>query len=221
MVIDSARCLLPEYGLTAIPIYPLPPKRSGGRIAVPRPVVNVDTTHVSDCFEALPEPVAPLIDALAAPRASEDGLHARVDRIEVPQKLLQIEVQMLQQVHFVDQYQVGRAEHKRVLQRFLLSFRDGVDHDPGVLPHPELRGTHQVPHVLDDEDVYIVERELAEAGADHVGVQMALAAETRIGIHLHQGNVETGQPVGVQGGLYVALKNAEPKLIAQPLERTL
>src|ERR671911_1462583 len=221
MVIDSACCLLPELGLTAIPIYPLPPIRSGGRIAVPRPVVNVDTTHVSDCFEALPEPVAPLIDALAGPRAGEDGLHARVDRIEVPEKLLQIEVQMLQQIHFVDQYQVGRAEHERVLQRLLLTFRDGVDHDPDVLTHPELRRTHQVPHVLDDKYVYVVEREFAEAGADHVGVQMALAAETRVGIHLHQRDVETGQPVGVQGSLHVALQDAQTKPAAQPLQGTL
>src|ERR687897_535747 len=114
MAIDSASCLLPEYRLTAIPIYPLPPNRSGGRIAVPRPVVNVDTTHVSDIFEALPEPVAPLIDALSGPRAGEDGTDARVDRIEVPEELLQIEVQVLQQIYFVDQYQVGRAEHERV-----------------------------------------------------------------------------------------------------------
>src|SRR5918993_1769443 len=221
MVIDSACCLLPELGLTAIPIYPLPPIRSGGRIAVPRPVVNVDTTHVSDCFEALPEPVAPLIDALAGPRAGEDGLHARVDRIEVPQKLLQIEVQMLQQIHFVDQYQVGRAEHERVLQRLLLTLRDGGDHDPDLLTHPELGRTHQVAHVFDDEDIYVLEREFAQAGADHVGVQMALAAESWVGVYLHQGDVETGQPVGVQGSLYIAFEDAETELIAQPLQRAL
>src|SRR5215203_3040726 len=114
MVIDSARCLLREYGLAAIPIDPLPPKRGGSRIAALRPVVNADTNHVSDIFEALPEPVAPLIDALAGPGAGEDGPDPWVDRIEVPEELLQIEVQMLQQIYFVDQYQVGRAEHERV-----------------------------------------------------------------------------------------------------------
>src|SRR5215218_5636132 len=194
---------------------------SGGRITVPRPFVNVETTHVSDVFEALPEPVAPLVDALAGPRAGEDGSDARVDRIEVPEELLQIEVQVLQQVHLVDQYQVRRAEHKRVFQRLFLPLRDGVDHDPDVLTHPELGRTHQVPHVLDYEDIYVVEREFAEAGADHVGVKMALAAETRVGIHLHQRDVETGQPVGVQGSLHVALQDAQTKLAAQPLQGTL
>src|ERR671913_725764 len=124
-------------GIAAFPFYPLPPG-SGGRIAVPRPVVNMDTTHVSDIFEALPEPVAPLIDALPGPRAGEDGPDTRVDHIEVPQELLQIEVQVLQQIHLVDQYQVGRAEHERVLERFLLPLGDGVDHYPHVLTHPEL-----------------------------------------------------------------------------------
>src|SRR5215204_3902158 len=50
---------------------------------------------------------------------------------------------------------------------------------------------------------------------------MALAAESWVGVHLHQGDVEAGQPVGVQGSLYVALENAQTELIAQPLERTL
>src|SRR5215210_4183729 len=50
---------------------------------------------------------------------------------------------------------------------------------------------------------------------------MALAAETGVGIHLHQGNVETGQPVGVQGSLYVAFEDSETKLAAQPLQRAL
>src|SRR5215211_8600265 len=204
VVQTAARSLNP--GIAAFPFYPLPPVGSGGRIAVPRPVVNMDTTYVSDIFEALPEPVAPLIDALPGPRAGENGPDTRVDRIEVPEELLQIEVQVLQQVHLVDQYQVRRAEHKRVFQRFLLPFRDGVDHDPDVLTHPELGRTHQVAHVLDDEEIYVLEREFAEAGADHIGVQMALAAETRVGVHLHQRDVETGQPVGVQGSLYVAFQ---------------
>src|SRR5918994_3622676 len=181
----------------------------------------MDTTHVSDMFEALPEPVAPLNDAPTGPCAGKDGPDARVDHIEVPEELLQIEVQVFQEIHFVDQYQVGRAEHERVLKGFLLPFCDGVDHYPDILTYPELGGTHQVPHVLDDKYVYLVEGEFAEAGADHVGVQMALAAETRVGIHLHQRDVETGQPVGVQGGLYVAFENAETELITQPLQGTL
>src|ERR687889_156179 len=95
VVQTAARSLNP--GIAAFPFYPLPPIGSGGRIAVSRPVVNMDTTPVSDIFEALPEPVAPLIDALPGPRAGEDGPDTRVDRIEVTEKLFQIEVQVLQQ----------------------------------------------------------------------------------------------------------------------------
>src|SRR5215211_1143717 len=128
----SACSLLPEYRARRFPHLPTP-IGSGGRIAVPRPVVNMDTTHVSYIFEALSEPVAPLIDAPPGPRAGKDGPDTRVDRIEVPEEPLQIEVQVLQQIHFVDQYQVGRAEHERILERLLLTLRDGVDHDPYVL----------------------------------------------------------------------------------------
>src|SRR5215218_10523458 len=97
VVQTAARSLNP--GIAAFPFYPLPPIGSGGRIAVPRPFVNVETTQVSEVFEALPEPVAPLIDALPSPRAGEDGPDARIDRIEVSEELLQIEVQVLQQIH--------------------------------------------------------------------------------------------------------------------------
>jgi hypothetical protein len=47
---------------------------------------------------------------------------------------------------------------------------------------------------------------------------MALAAETRVGIHLHQRDVETGQPVGVQGSLYVTLQDAKTKPAAQAFQ---
>src|SRR5215208_790645 len=50
---------------------------------------------------------------------------------------------------------------------------------------------------------------------------MALAAKAWVGIHLHQGNVETGQPLGVQGSLYVAFEDAQTKSAAQPLQRAL
>src|SRR5918995_6995316 len=92
MACDPACSLNP--GLAAIPIYPL--KCSGGRITAPQPVVNLDKSYFSDAFEALPEPVTPLIDALAGPRAGEDAPDTGVDRIEVVEELLQVEVQMLE-----------------------------------------------------------------------------------------------------------------------------
>src|SRR5215207_4762412 len=50
---------------------------------------------------------------------------------------------------------------------------------------------------------------------------MTLTTEARVGIHLHQRDVKTGQPVGVQSSLYVAFEDAQTKLATQPLQGAL
>ena len=41
------------------------------------------------------------------------------------------------------------------------------------------------------------------------GVEMALAAEARVGVQLRHGHVQAGKPVGVHRALHVALENAD------------
>src|SRR5918998_2582709 len=86
------------------------------------------------------QPGTPLLDALAGAGAGEDALDAGVDGVEVTQEHIQVEVQVLQQVHLVDEHEVCRAEHERVLERFLLALCDRVDHDARVLAYLELGG---------------------------------------------------------------------------------
>src|SRR4051794_6764428 len=105
--------------------------------------------------EEMLEPATPLLQTLPRASAGENAWNVRIDRVQVPQELIQIEVQMLQQVNLVHQHQIRRAEHERVLERLLLPFGDGVDHDPGVLPNLKLRRAHQVAYVLYYQDVYI------------------------------------------------------------------
>ena len=57
-----------------------------------------------------------------------------------------------------------------------------------------------------------MERKLDEARADHVRVEVALAAEARVGVDLHYGGVEARQPVGVERRLHVALEDTDPEL---------
>src|SRR3712207_6998081 len=58
-----------------------------------------------------------------------------------------------------------------------------------------------------DQGIYLLERELGQARAHHVRVEVALAPEAGVGVHLHQGDVETGEAVGVPGRLHVALQD--------------
>src|SRR5918993_5832986 len=102
------------------------------------------------------QPGAPLLYAPTCAGARKYVLDTPIDRVQVPEELLQIKVQMLQQVHFVYQHEVRRAEHQRILEGLLLPLGDRVDYYPGVLPNLELRRTDQVPDVLYNQDVYVV-----------------------------------------------------------------
>jgi hypothetical protein len=117
---------------------------------------------------------------------------------------------MRQQVDLVDEDEVARPEHERVLERLVLALRDRRHHDSAVLADAKLGRTDEVAHVRDHEQVDLVEREVAERRAHHVGIEMALAAEARIRVQLRDGNVEAGQAIGVHRALHVALEHADP-----------
>jgi hypothetical protein len=69
------------------------------------------------------------------------------------QKLRQIDIQVRQEVHFIDQHQLRRPEHERVFEGLVLPFGHRGDHHAAVLADLELGGADQVAHVLDDEHV--------------------------------------------------------------------
>ena len=52
------------------------------------------------------------------------------------------------------------------------------------------------------------ERHVAERRADHVRVEVALAAEPRVGVELRDGDVQRREPVGVEAALDVAFEHA-------------
>ena len=101
------------------------------------------------------------------------------------------------------------------------SVTDG-DHHPRVLADAELRRADEVADVLDHEQVDVGERQRGQRAADHVGVEMALAAEARVGVELRHRHVQAREPVGVVGALDVALEHARAHVaqVAQhPLEQ--
>src|SRR5215212_1179566 len=221
----SLACLSPKSRLTSrttpIPAEPCRNPSSQGSMAATRysssrgpPLPPLATIGTAACLCQLrgspvsPQPGAPHVHAPARAGAREYAFDAGVDRVQVAEELLQVEVEVLQEVHLVHQHQIGRAEHQGVLERLLFTLGDRVDHHPRVLPDPELRRTHQVPDVLYDEDVHLVQRKLGEPRAHHVRVEVALAAEAGVRVHLHQRDVEARQPVGVERRLHVALEDA-------------
>ncbi len=116
-----------------------------------------------------PSPVRALTsDALGRPGAPRRGWR---------RKRVEVEVEVRQQVDLVDHHQLAGAEHQRVLERLVLALGDRGDHDPRVLADPELGRADEVADVLDDQQVDLVERQRRQRRADHVRVEVALAAE--------------------------------------------
>ena len=64
------------------------------------------------------------------------------------------------------------------------------------------------------------QRQRRQRRADHVGVEVALAAEALVGVELGDRDVLVGQPVGVQRARHVALQDARPHAV-EPGQRRL
>ncbi len=148
------------------------------------------------------QPVAPRLDSLAGPRAQHDPSRRRdapdVDVVEQP---VEVEVEVRQQVDLVDEHELAGAEHQRVLERLVLALGHRAHHHARVLADPELGRADEVADVLDDQQIDLVERQRRDRRADHVGVEVTLAAEAGAGVELGHRHVQAGQAVGVHRAL--------------------
>jgi hypothetical protein len=136
-----------------------------------------------------------------------------MDRVKVGEEAFEIELEVRQEVDLVDQDQLAGAEHERVLERLVLALGHRADHHPSVLADPELGRADEVADVLDHQQVDLPEPELGNRGADHVRVQVALAAEAGLGVELDHRHVQGGDPVGVHASLHVALEHPGADLV--------
>src|SRR5919112_1787374 len=66
------------------------------------------------------QPGAPLLHAPTRAGARKYVLDPPIDRVQVPEELLQVEVQVLQQIYLVHQHEIRRPEPEGVFERFLL-----------------------------------------------------------------------------------------------------
>src|SRR5262249_25317220 len=120
-----------------------------GRVSKPGPSVR---------RARLDQPVAPFVEAVAGARAEEEQAGRGIHIPDVVHQLLQVEVEGWEQVDLVDDDDVARPEHHRVLQRLLLALGHRGDHRPRMLTDVELRRAHEVADVLDHEQVEVAER---------------------------------------------------------------
>ena len=64
-----------------------------------------------------------------------------------------------------------------------------------------------------------MKRDLIKRRADHVGVEVALAAEPITGVELGDGDVQRREPVGIDRALDVTLEHADPDAVQRLADR--
>ena len=74
------------------------------------------------------EPVGPFADAFAGSGGDGNYLHVGVELVHVGFACLDVEVEVRENVDFVDKQNVAYGEHERVLEGLVVAFGHGQDH---------------------------------------------------------------------------------------------
>lgn len=110
----------------------------------------------------------------------------------------------------------GRSslENTRILQGLIVAFRHRKNHRLHIFAQVEIGWAHQIAHVLDDDEVKLVQIEHINGTADHIAFQMA--CPTRI--DLHSSNALGFDLLGINRRSNVSLDNRNVEFVAQCLD---
>ena len=121
-----------------------------------------------DGADLLCQPGCPFLDALALGCGDGEDGGLRVELAHAGVERLAIEVEHGHGVHLVQDDHLRRLEDAGILERLVIAFGHGQDHDLGVLAQIEVGRAHQVAHVLHDDQVQALQVEHVDGAADHV-----------------------------------------------------
>ena len=151
------------------------------------------------------EPVEPIGEAFAGSSGNQDHLDSGPNAARVADCRLDVEVHVRQQVDLVQDEEVRRVKHVRILERLVVAFRHRQNHDLVRLAQIERRRAHEVAHVLDQQQAVVGELELRKRVRDHLRVQVAPLS----GVDLHCSRARLAHAIGVARCLLVALDDGD------------
>ena len=114
--------------------------------------------------------------ALTCPGRYFDDLDLRVDTQRKLDTRPDVEVEIWQQVDFIQQPQIDLGEHVRELQRLILAFGDRQYDYLMRLTEVDSRRADEIADILDEEKAALVQWQVIERVADHVCVEMTAPA---------------------------------------------
>jgi len=128
--------------------------------------------------------------------------------------LFGIEIHVGQKVHFVEEHNIGVVEHGRILERLVLAL--GYAQNDYLVVFTQIEGgrTDKVSHILDQENIELLQVERLKGMADHMGIQMTSCA----GVDLPYRNSGGRDPHGIIVGLLVSFDNGEAEFLPQVVQ---
>jgi hypothetical protein len=127
-------------------------------------------------FVLLDQQSDPFIHPRAGSRGKFQNSGVMTDPLEVQDGPFSIEASGGCEISFGDDRYTGRVEHGWILQRLVLAFGHRQQHHPQILAQVVIRGTDEIPNILDDQQVERVEIELCDRFGNHLGIEMANGA---------------------------------------------
>lgn len=116
------------------------------------------------------------VDALVLLRAAHEEILAAGESGVVLGDDAGVYIHGIGDVDLIEDGDIGVEEDVVVLPDHVVPFRDGDDHDPQVGSEREVGGADEVPDVLDEDDIVVVEVHGLQSLPDEIGVQMAFLA---------------------------------------------
>ena len=107
---------------------------------------------------------------------SGEGGDTRVEDLHAALEVIHAEVDVGQQVNFVDDQRIHAAIGARIFVGFVVAFGDGCDEDGFVRAKFEVGGADEVADIFDDEQVELRQVKLFERAVQHDRVEVTIAA---------------------------------------------
>lgn len=114
---------------------------------------------------AASQPGEPLLHAFAAGGGDKNNFNMRIDLAGAGRAPLNVEIEIRQQVDFVEQHQAGGGEHMRILQRFVFAFGDRQHRHLMALAEIKAGRADRVADVFDKQNAAVSQRQARAASA--------------------------------------------------------
>ena len=162
-------------------------------------------------MDAVAQPIGPSVNALTLRRCDGENRCLRIELGNFVAESFLVEIEHAHGVDLVQDNGLARLENAGILQRLVVAFWHGQNHDLGAFAQVEIGGTHEVAHIFDNDEVEVVQVERIDRATNHVAFKMARATR----VDLHRSNALSANALRIDVARDIAFDNGDVELVAQ------